>query len=346
MPQTSGPIPASPGNTVAPVRSRSVRTFLLLALGVLAAISAVVEALDKNWLIAAPAATVAVLTPLVLHLARRRRFDRLPEIYGLVILGGLLVMGAFTQWHHARYLVWIPLYPFAFYFLGGLRTGGALSLLGLLLLTGTYFEYGRWSSASPVATEYAIQVLFAFTVSIVLAFFYERTRLRQQQRLYEQATEDFLTGLPNRRGFYQVVTTIAEQSRRLSHSFSIILFDLDDFKDANDRFGHDAGDALLREIATHVQRWVRRGDVVARWGGEEFIILVPHCNLEGATALAEKLRASIAGHRFAVAGHITASFGVAESAPQEHIQNLISRADRALYLAKGAGKNRVESEED
>jgi len=346
MPQPSGPEPVAEHNASVPVRARSVQGFLLLALGFLAAVSAVIETLNSNWAVAIPSAVVALLTPLVLYFARRRRLSRLPEIYGLVILGCLLVLGAFTQWHHPRYLVWIPLYPFAFYFLGGLCTGGWMSFLGMLMLAGSYVGYDRLRGEPPVAVEHAVQVLFAFTISIVLAFFYERTRLRQQQRLYEQASEDFLTGLPNRRGFYQVVNTIAEQAKRLSHSFSIILFDLDDFKVVNDRYGHDAGDALLREITGHVQRWVRRGDVLARWGGEEFIILVPHCNLESAAALAEKLRAAVAGHPFAIVGHITASFGVAESAPQEDINNLISRADRALYRAKGAGKNCVEAAED
>jgi diguanylate cyclase (GGDEF)-like protein len=335
---------AAPQDLPTPVRARGVRTFLLLVLGALAAIDAVIESANANWAVAVPTAVVALLTPFVLHLARRERFAWLPEWYGLVILGVFLVFGGLTQWHHPANLVWFPLYPFAFYFLGGLRAGTWLSSLGLLWLIGSYIAYAPLQHTQPVPFMQAVQVLFAFTMSAVIAYFYERTRTRQQQLLHEQAAADYLTGLPNRRGFFQVADTIAEQAKRLSHSFSIVLFDVDNFKTVNDRYGHDAGDRLLQDIARHVQGGVRRGDVLARWGGEEFIILLPQCNLESAAGLAEKLRADIATHAFATVGPVTASFGVAESAPLEDINNLISRADRALYRAKHAGKNRVDKE--
>ena len=333
-----------PEDLPAPVRISAIRQFLLLAFGILAVVETVLESLSANWAVAVPTAIVAVLTLVVLRVSRQQRFTRLPERYALTVLGVFLLICGFTQWHHPSNLVWLPLYPFAFYFLGGMRTGTWLSALGILYLTGSYLAFPSLQNKSPVPLAHAVQVLFAFGMSAVMAFFYERIRTRQQQLLREQAAADYLTGLPNRRGFFQVANTVTEQAKRLSHSFSIILFDLDDFKSVNDRFGHDAGDTLLREFARQVHGRVRRGDVLARWGGEEFIILVPQCNLENAAELAEKLRAEIADHSFTTAGKITASFGIAESAPQEDIGSIIARADRALYQAKHAGKNRVEAE--
>jgi len=327
-----------------PARTGEIRLFLLLVFGFLAAVEAVLESLRANWAVAVPTTLVAVLTLVVLRISRRQRFSRLPERYALTVLGAFLLICGFTQWHHPSNLIWLPLYPFAFYFLGGMRSGNWLSSLGILFLAGSYMAYPSLQDMVPVPPAHAIQALFAFGISAVLAHFYERIRIRQQQLLREQAAADYLTGLPNRRGFFQVANTVTEQAKRLSHSFSLILFDLDDFKNVNDRFGHDAGDLLLQEFAQRIQGQVRRGDVLARWGGEEFIILVPQCNLENAADLAEKLRANIADRPFTTAGRITASFGIAESAPQEDIGNIIARADHALYRAKRAGKNRVEAD--
>ena len=342
--QPDGFRPEEPQDLPAPVRLRGVRHFLLFALGALAAIDAVIESLRQNWAVALPTSIVALLTLIVLGLSRRPRFARLPERYALGVMSIFLAIAGLTQWHRPSNLVWIPLYPFAFYLLGELRAGTWLSALGLLLLVSTYIAYPLLHDVPAVPPAHAVQVLFAFGMAGLIAYLYERIRTRQQALLREQAAADYLTGLPNRRGFFQIAATIAGQSRRSRESFSVILFDLDDFKSVNDRHGHDAGDRLLCEASRLVQASIRQGDALARWGGEEFVILLPRTAQDAAIVLAEKLRLAIAGAGFAPVERVTASFGVAEAATRDNVGDVINRADRALYRAKRAGRNRVEAE--
>jgi diguanylate cyclase (GGDEF)-like protein/hemerythrin-like metal-binding protein len=155
------------------------------------------------------------------------------------------------------------------------------------------------------------------------------------------ATTDPLTGLYNRRSLDTNIVAEMERARRYWHPLSAILFDLDNFKQVNDTWGHAVGDEVLLRIACMARAQVREPDGVYRWGGEEFLILTPHTQLTGAANLAEKLRAAFAEERHPRAGKITASFGVAEWWPEEGREDLFQRLDQALYEAKRGGRNRV-----
>ena len=120
-----------------------------------------------------------------------------------------------------------------------------------------------------------------------------------------------------------------------------ILFDIDHFKAINDQFGHLVGDQVIIEITNRVGRNLRMVDMLARWGGEEFAVILPNCRLSDAALLAEKLRALIADEAFAHVGRVTSSFGVAEWALKESLDQWIKHADNALYAAKAAGRNSV-----
>jgi diguanylate cyclase (GGDEF)-like protein len=119
------------------------------------------------------------------------------------------------------------------------------------------------------------------------------------------------------------------------------MLDIDHFKAINDTFGHQAGDHVLIEIASRLRRSLRGNDMVARWGGEEFIVLVRDCALPDAGRLAENIRAAIAEVPFGPMGRITVSIGAAEARDNEDLQSWLSRADQALYRAKRAGRNEV-----
>ncbi|GAB4363840.1 MAG: hypothetical protein Kow0060_20780 [Methylohalobius crimeensis] len=179
---------------------------------------------------------------------------------------------------------------------------------------------------------------------LALALTYQ-FRLAQEKRAHaeELARLDPLTGVNNRRAFYDLSSPIWNISLRHGHDLSVVLLDLDHFKRLNDNHGHAAGDAVLKAVAKVLEAGVREQDVIARWGGEEFILLLPETNLNSAAGLAERLREAIARSRVTVNGRtlgVTASVGVASKCEcHTNIETLITDADHCLYQAKANGRN-------
>lgn len=155
------------------------------------------------------------------------------------------------------------------------------------------------------------------------------------------ATTDALTGVWNRRHFEQVVDAEIARSMRYFEPLSLLLIDIDHFKSINDRYGHQTGDEVLIEVTRLLQQNIRAMDVLARWGGEEFVLMLPHCGAAEALHLAEKLRLILMGKSFLDVGALTASFGVAELRHEETLETWLKRADEALYAAKRDGRNLV-----
>lgn len=165
-------------------------------------------------------------------------------------------------------------------------------------------------------------------------------------RLYEESIRDWLTGCYNRRGFIELADKVFHQSRRQNDSLSLVLIDMDDFKVINDNHGHDVGDTALQLTAKVLGERLRASDVLARWGGEEFIVLLPNTSEDRAALVAESLREQIANQTLLLGnGHehqLTASFGVSSlRRGDKSLDAIVTRADVALYQAKSAGKNRV-----
>ncbi len=162
-----------------------------------------------------------------------------------------------------------------------------------------------------------------------------------------QALVDGLTGLANRRAAANALHAEAARAERLETPLSIVLADLDGFKDVNDEHGHAVGDEVLRVFAGVLRDTVRESDVAGRWGGEEFLLLLPGADLDGAAQFAERVRAGLATRRIPSAPglRVTASFGVAEHAGESNSDQLVAAADSALYRAKRGGKDRVERAE-
>nr|MBP8196958.1 GGDEF domain-containing protein [Chromatiaceae bacterium] len=131
------------------------------------------------------------------------------------------------------------------------------------------------------------------------------------------------------------------QAHRFGEPLSLLLFDIDHFKEINDRHGHQVGDQVLVELTHLVQRHLRAADLLTRWGGEEFTVMMSHCAADDAARLAEKLRALVAVWSFPNVGTVTLSFGVAELGTQETLDAWLKRVDDALYAAKEAGRDRV-----
>ncbi len=165
-------------------------------------------------------------------------------------------------------------------------------------------------------------------------------------RLESMAITDHLTGLFNRIKIEESMET--EYLRRLRYrtSFSVVLLDIDKFKNVNDTYGHDVGDSTLVTLSKILSNHVRKIDIVGRWGGEEFIVVCPDTDINGAAILAENLRKEIEKSEFDIVGTITCSFGIAEMHDDEMLKELIKRSDVGLYLAKAQGRNRVVRAED
>ena len=203
------------------------------------------------------------------------------------------------------------------------------SSFGHLMLIGDSFDPEQRMAAAALARQAGVAL--------------ENARLH---RIVErQALVDGLTGLANRRQADDALATELARAERLGGPVALILADVDDFKRVNDRFGHPTGDIVLRDLAQALWETVREIDTAARWGGEEFAVILPGTDLEGAAQVAERIRQALAERMIVSADgvplNVTASFGVAAASPPGTPEQLIESADDALYRAKRAGKDCV-----
>ncbi len=164
-------------------------------------------------------------------------------------------------------------------------------------------------------------------------------KMEEELRCLSQT--DCLTNSYNRRYFTQKLEEEIERAKRAGSKFSLIMLDIDRFKSVNDRFGHNAGDLVIKSMAEMIKNRIRKIDILARWGGEEFVLLLPDTPVENAACLAEELRESLSRLDIPGVGSVTASFGVAGYRPGDTIDALTHRADDLMYEAKAAGRNCV-----
>jgi diguanylate cyclase (GGDEF)-like protein len=187
--------------------------------------------------------------------------------------------------------------------------------------------------------------LLALASLMLITLVLTRPLLRAFRWTEEQASEariDALTGLANRRAVEEILASEISRAQRFAHQLAVVLLDLDRFKETNDTFGHAAGDVMLRAVSRLLTSLARQGDTVARWGGEEFVVVLPETDLDGAQRFAERLRRTIEAHSVGDM-HTSASCGVATMLAEDTVEELIGAADQALYQAKSNGRNRTES---
>lgn len=197
----------------------------------------------------------------------------------------------------------------------------------------------------PVRRVFLANLAISLAASLLVLAITLFTVNRYQRRLEHMATTDPLSGMLNRQAFEFVFRQLVADAGRSGKPLSAILFDIDLFKQVNDRFGHLEGDKVIRAVSALSRGVCRANDVTVRWGGEEFMVFLKDCPLEKARAIAEELRQSVAGHDFQLASehvHVTISLGVAQMHAEETETSLFGRVDKALYLAKDNGRNRVE----
>jgi diguanylate cyclase (GGDEF)-like protein len=187
------------------------------------------------------------------------------------------------------------------------------------------------------------------TLGLAIIGFLVYLAIRHVRQLQEMATRDGLTHDWNRRTIFQLLSAELEQAQRNSGQVTVIMADVDEFKKINDRYGHPIGDLVLREISRRLRATMQTGDKLGRYGGEEFLIVVPDCGKTGAFARAEQLRRAVEREPVSIGGGeltVTCSFGVDWTRDGSYdLQHLLRDADSALYRAKHAGRNRVETSE-
>lgn len=284
------------------------------------------------------------------------------DVVPLVLLGFLAVWRIAPQSLDAEatdlilVMLWAGLaFPLCFLILGTRRglyasVGIYRAFVALVVPAAVAGDIPHGTAGSPGVVVMSLAVFFAVSIALlwVLASRLEAlaaARVRADL-LAAQATTDPLTGLPNRRHLDDELERQVARARRNPQPLAVMIIDIDHFKDVNDRFGHEVGDRVLRGFAARLTATVRGADVVGRWGGEEFLLVAPHTDLEGALELAERGRAEVTDQPFSDIGPLTASFGVAAMASDESARSLVRRADLALYAAKRDGRDRVTAAPD
>ncbi|WP_309569709.1 GGDEF domain-containing protein [Deinococcus sp.] len=226
------------------------------------------------------------------------------------------------------------------------RVGASLSLgsYGLAVLLCTWAVLGQRDPAL-LLTSTRLHVSVATLLLLVYALAWYRSSFLkiagEQRALERQALTDPLTGLPNRHATYAAIERLLEEAQEGTPG-SVILLDVDHFKAVNDAHGHPTGDRVLIALSDALRAHADSTHTPGRWGGEEFILVVPGLGLSEAAALAERLRTHLHSTPHPDAGVVTASFGVTTPLPGDDLGRLTARADQALYRAKTAGRNRVE----
>jgi diguanylate cyclase (GGDEF)-like protein len=199
-------------------------------------------------------------------------------------------------------------------------------------------------SASLISFMNYANTVISFTGTAIISFYFRLASITLEQELEKLAHTDSLTGLYNRRRMKEVLEIQRSLSARTNLGFALIFVDIDHFKKFNDTYGHGCGDYILCEVAAFMKKHLRHGDAIARWGGEEFLIMLPNTDIHGARAIAEKIRRAISMKRFHLGGQdfsVTMTFGITQHEEDTSIDDSLKRADDALYKGKEAGRNLV-----
>ncbi|NVK25129.1 MAG: GGDEF domain-containing protein [Gammaproteobacteria bacterium] len=236
-------------------------------------------------------------------------------------------------------------------FIHGLKRG--LFDIALFLCITSIIMFVPFDSVyqASYTTEFKLRLIYSFLTVTFLSALYEYSReqsynhtLELSKKYQQLANVDPLTQLSNRRDALEILKHEQNRLTRNCESLSVMVCDVDHFKKVNDQFGHNAGDAVLIELSNIFSEVIRHQDKVARWGGEEFLFILPQTSVNNAAVIAEKIRSIVEQHTFSFEEQkiqVTVSIGIDQFRESQNIDEVISSADQHLYHAKNAGRNQV-----
>ncbi|WP_456384747.1 GGDEF domain-containing protein [Persephonella sp.] len=283
-------------------------------------------------------ATGALFNLLLLKVSGNVRLSEDFILFGMILLlSAVLIHGGYEK----TGIYWIYTFPLVSFFLKGNKTGFIWN--GAFFVIAAVIVYLSYAGVVPIAYSYSElrQAALAYIIVTILAYIYEDALLKSYREVSRLAVTDQLTGLYNRRYIFRKLEEEIERSRRYGTDLCVILLDVDDFKNINDRYGHDVGDVVLKSIADILRSNTRNVDTVGRLGGEEFVIICPETDAFRGRVVAEKIRKSVEELQVLSLPKISISVGVADFRGYEGPAELLKKADIALYKAKRSGKNRV-----
>lgn len=279
------------------------------------------------------------------------RHETLQRRTFIVLITGLFIYLAISAIEDGSAIIWLFAYPPIIFYISTLRVGVLACAFGIVALIGLFSPAGSYLVNTPYSDSFRLVMVTALTFEMISCYFLDLSRRRSQARLlilakeYEYAAKhDAMTGLANRREALTRLDAEYERYLRNRKPFSVILMDIDVFKGVNDSYGHQAGDQLIVMVAKELKEGCRRVDVVSRWGGEEFLAILPETSVSEAVKMANRIRQAIAARTLTFEGlpiRASISAGVATIHGAESTNRLLQRADEALYTAKATGRNRV-----
>jgi len=303
--------------------------------GVIAVTPYAVYRLATGNILVGTADTVIVVSTVLAVLYAWRTGDTVkPGIYLATIFSGGATLIAINLGVNG--LFWIyPLILFNFF-----MVSPGKALLATVLVLTSLVSYGQLNPGLVFESNYQmVSFLVTSMMASILSFVFAYRTTSQRDRLQQLAIHDPLTGARNRRAMNEELKIAASSCRRHGNSYGVLTMDLDHFKRVNDTYGHQAGDQVLVDFVELIQGASRKEDRLFRFGGEEFLLLLPNTDKTGLLAAAQHLQQQIAHNLRGPGGAITMSVGGAIMRRDEHWEDLLERADQRLYRAKGAGRN-------
>ena len=275
----------------------------------------------------------------------KKRIIEITFILLVLVISSIVIFGSgyfFDKRYPIEYLILFPL------IWASIRLQNGINLIFLIIVTilailGTASGYSQFSFEDNHRLSLIMLQVFIFTVTFSILMMtaqrcYTKRLLEEKERL---TLIDSLTQVGNRRFFTESFKEELEKSQRYKRPISLIIFDIDHFKNINDSLGHHTGDSVLQELCALISSQLRSSDYLARWGGEEFTVILPESALSSAIITAEKLRKAIEQHPFSCQQNVTCSFGVLQCSDNESVDSAIEKVDSKLYEAKETGRNKV-----